>query len=363
MSLLKRLWGLLFRLFPCPAPLGLREIGHPGPTSPILVTCNFDLTVRRLMRVLRHQDCYLLVAESGGVNVWCAAGGHVFDTRSVVSAVKVSGIAARVDHRRLILPPLAGPGVRALDVEEETGFQVVWGPVHMEDLPTFLSSGLVRTPAMRRVRWRWGERLDAALGSLFPFLFVGAAGVALIAPTWLFDYALVTAITFLLFWTVVPWLPGSVGLLRGLTFALLPLSLLGVIRLLAPGQVGWLRGDLLLATGLSLLFGAEVGGLAPTLGSDLDPLLARLGVRSLGNIAFAGTVRTDLLNGFRLLSQDHDRCDACLHCVEVCPLGCWERASDGKASLEHLEACVACTACLLQCRSGAIHAHRREPSA
>jgi CO dehydrogenase/acetyl-CoA synthase gamma subunit (corrinoid Fe-S protein) len=66
MILLKTIWGLLFRLFPCPTPGGLRHVGDPGRQSPVLVTCNFHTTVKRLTRLLEKAgvDAWLLVASS-----------------------------------------------------------------------------------------------------------------------------------------------------------------------------------------------------------------------------------------------------------------------------------------------------------
>ncbi|MFQ5433212.1 MAG: copper oxidase, partial [Nitrospinota bacterium] len=83
MSFIKTVWGLFFRLFPCPSPPGLRKIGSPDSNSPVLVTCNFDLTIKRLEKALRGQNLWLLAARSGGINVWCAAGGDEFNTHSV----------------------------------------------------------------------------------------------------------------------------------------------------------------------------------------------------------------------------------------------------------------------------------------
>ena len=117
MSILKTLWGFLFRLFPCPTKTGLRTLGNPGPDSPILVTCNFDLSVKRLTHILEGLDVWLLVADSKGVNVWCAAVGEEFNTHSVVSVVKTSGIADKVNHRTLILPPLGAAGVKATEIK------------------------------------------------------------------------------------------------------------------------------------------------------------------------------------------------------------------------------------------------------
>ncbi len=81
MNFMYRLWinitETLLRFFPFPVKTGLREIGHPDRTSPVLVTGNFGLTVLRVQRALQGLDCYLLVANSRGINVWCAAsGGH-----------------------------------------------------------------------------------------------------------------------------------------------------------------------------------------------------------------------------------------------------------------------------------------------
>ena len=56
MSFVKTLWGLFFRLFPCPTPVGLRRAGKPTRGSPVLVTCNFHLTVKRLMRILEKAE-------------------------------------------------------------------------------------------------------------------------------------------------------------------------------------------------------------------------------------------------------------------------------------------------------------------
>ncbi|MBU0515020.1 MAG: copper oxidase, partial [Proteobacteria bacterium] len=155
MSWIKTIWGFFFRLFPCPTPVGLRPVGEPGRHSPVLVTCNFDLTVKRVTRLLKRAgvDAWLLVADSKGVNVWCAAGGEELNTHSVVSAVKTSTLVDKVDHRRLILPPLAAPGVRAKNVAKETGWSVHWGPVRAEDIPRYLADGRQRDEGMKRVTY------------------------------------------------------------------------------------------------------------------------------------------------------------------------------------------------------------------
>jgi NAD-dependent dihydropyrimidine dehydrogenase PreA subunit len=357
-SFLKYLWGFFFRLFPCPTHVGLRRVGNPGRDSPVLVTCNFHLTVQRLIRKLTGVDAWLLVAQSRGVNVWCAAGGEELDTRSVVSAVKTSGVADLVDHRILILPPLGAPGISLVDVEDQTGWMVRWGPVRAGDLPAFLSAGKKRTEAMKRVTFDWRERLDAGIGSLFPFYFLGAVGFLIFGPHLVLDYLVVSAAMLLTFLLAVPWIPTT----RGLTKVLLvniPLAVaLVVTEALDIRPAFALRADLIIAMVSLLVYGTELGGIASNQPSDLDPALARLGIARIGNVAFAGTVRTDLLIGTRKLAYVRKRCIGCRSCEEICPQGVWEMDGDKKAVMAHLEACTACRACLVQCRSGAIQAQQ-----
>jgi NAD-dependent dihydropyrimidine dehydrogenase PreA subunit len=357
MTFLKTLWGFLFRLFPCPTPVGLRRVGDPKRDSPVLVTCNFDLTVKRLTRVLKKAgvDAWLLVADSKGVNVWCAAGAEEFNTQSVVAAVKTSGVADEVAHRRLILPPLGAPGVRIQEVREKTGWSPRWGPVRAEDLPLYLARQGKLDERMRRVTYDWRERLDTALGSLFPFYFLGAAAFLLLGRGLLPHYLAVGAAAFVFFMLACPWLPGRIGLTKAIFVDVLLAGALLASEILSPGPSP-VRADLIIAMVMLLVYGAELGGLASTLPSDLDPFLARLGVGAVGNVYFAGTVRTELLNGYRELTYDRDLCDGCRRCFEVCPQGVWKMDAKKRAVFAHQEDCTACRACLVQCRPAAIQA-------
>jgi NAD-dependent dihydropyrimidine dehydrogenase PreA subunit len=365
MSFVKTIWGLLFRLFPCPTPTGLRPVGDPKRNSPVLVTCNFHVTVNRLRRVLEKArvDAWMVVAESKGVNVWCAAGADEFNTQSVVSAIKTSGVEDLVDHRKIILPPLGAPAIRIDEVRRQTGWSPCWGPVRMGDIPRYLAHGARRDERMKRVTYDWRERLDTALGSLFVFYFVGAAGFLLFDRPLLLHYLAVGAATFVLFMLACPWIPGK----RGLTKVIFLEALLGcgMIATESSGIAGWsvLRTDLIIAMVMLLFYGSELGGLTSTLPSDLDPFLARLGLGAVGNVALAGTVRTELLNGYRELRYNRSACNGCRWCCEVCPQGVWEMDQDKRAVLAHRESCTACRACLVQCMTQAIEAPRADDKA
>jgi len=158
----------LLRVLPFPCKTGLLEVGHPDRNSPVLLTCNFRLTVERVKRALEGIDAYLLVANSRGFNAWCAAaGGHLTD-HDVISVLKTSGIDARVDHRQVILPQHSATGIEGKVIHKKAGWEVIWGPVYATSIPAFLAAGLNKTVAMRKVNFGWLQRLEMAVAWAFP---------------------------------------------------------------------------------------------------------------------------------------------------------------------------------------------------
>jgi hypothetical protein len=138
---------------------GLYGVGRPDPESPVLVTANYKLSFDALRSRLAADNAWILVLDTRGINVWCAAGKGTFGTEEVIRRVQSSGLDKVVRHRRLILPQLAATGVAAHGVKKGCGFEVVWGPVKSRDVPLFLRSGLKADSAMRRVTFTLTERL------------------------------------------------------------------------------------------------------------------------------------------------------------------------------------------------------------
>jgi len=120
---------------------GLYAVGNPDAQSPVLVTANYKMSFDRLRAELSGIDAWILVLNTDGINVWCAAGKRTFGTEELVRRIESSGLARVVAHRKLIVPQLGGPGVAAHQVKELSGFRVVYGPIRAEDLPAFLESG------------------------------------------------------------------------------------------------------------------------------------------------------------------------------------------------------------------------------
>lgn len=138
---------------------GLYGVGQPAPESPLLVTANYKLSFDHLRRALGGLDAWIVVLDTKGINVWCAAGKGTFGTAELVHRLAEVKAALLVKHATVVLPQLAGPGVAAHEVRKQSGFKVVYGPVRAEDLPAFLRDGLHASGAMRKVTFTLRERL------------------------------------------------------------------------------------------------------------------------------------------------------------------------------------------------------------
>ncbi len=141
---------------------GLYAAGTPTDESPVLVTANYKMSFDRLRSQLTGLDAWILVLDTKGINVWCAAGKGTFGTDEIIHRVAATKLCELASHRRLIVPQLGAPGVAAHEVRRGSGFRVVYGPVRAEDLPAFLAAGMKATPEMRRVHFPAIDRLAVA---------------------------------------------------------------------------------------------------------------------------------------------------------------------------------------------------------
>ena len=138
---------------------GLYAIGSPTAKAPLMATANYKLSFDVLRAALDGLDAWLLVLDTQGINVWCAAGKGTFGTEELCRRMAVTNAARVVDHTVLVLPQLAAPGVAAHEVQRQSGFKVVYGPVRAEDLPAFLRDRLRASGDMRKVTFKLQERL------------------------------------------------------------------------------------------------------------------------------------------------------------------------------------------------------------
>ena len=159
---LTHLFELVFRWIRVPVEPGLIEFGNPDENSPVFLTCNYDLTVRRVSKYLKNLDCYLLVAPTRGINVWCASCGGDFNAHSVISVIKITDISSKVKHRTIIAPQLSAPGIDVKKVKDETGWNIVFGPVYAKYIPEYVRNGFKKTEKMRKVKFTVRDRLEMA---------------------------------------------------------------------------------------------------------------------------------------------------------------------------------------------------------
>ncbi|CAG1017433.1 partial Corrinoid/iron-sulfur protein large subunit, partial [Burkholderiaceae bacterium] len=138
---------------------GLYALGSPGKDSDVFVSANYGLSFDKLRAGIEGIDAWILVLDTKGINVWCAAGKGTFGTDELVKKIFSTGLFNIVSHRRLILPQLGGPGVAAHEVKRQTGFRVMFGPVKAADLKAFVADGYKATPEMRRVGFGLLDRI------------------------------------------------------------------------------------------------------------------------------------------------------------------------------------------------------------
>jgi hypothetical protein len=138
---------------------GLYMIGSPSDSSPVLVTANYRLTTNHLQKGLGKTDAWILVLNTKGINVWCAAGKGTFGTKELINRIDRTNLASVVKHRKLILPQLGAPGVAAHEVTKATGFSIVYGPIRAADIPAFIAAGNKATAVMRTVTFSFKERV------------------------------------------------------------------------------------------------------------------------------------------------------------------------------------------------------------
>ncbi|NJD90450.1 MAG: acetyl-CoA synthase subunit gamma [Geobacter sp.] len=166
-------------------PPGLYAIGAPDSASPVVVTANYKMTYDLVRSALKGRNLWLLVLETYGINVWCAAGKGTFGTGELVRRIEACGLGAMVAHRELLLPIMGAAGVKGIEVKKRTGFNCRFATLRINDLPGYLDAGMQATREMRELTFSLKERLvltpvelvsslQTALYAL-PLLFIGAA--------------------------------------------------------------------------------------------------------------------------------------------------------------------------------------------
>ena len=240
---------------------GLYSVGNPNDKSPVLASANYKLTFDILRKNLAGLDCWLLILDTKGVNVWCAAGKGTFGTNELVNRIELTQLSEVVSHRKLILPQLGAPGVNANEVAKHTGFSVTFGPVRADDIQAYIADGYKATKEMRRVNFTLTDRIILTPMELVPAIKISLPimGTMLITNQFAkrpFGKSDIAAyVGAILTGSVItpmllPYIPGKAFAWKGWI-----VGLLGTAGILGKSK-GFKKGNRLMSTGQLLLFPA-----------------------------------------------------------------------------------------------------------
>ena len=116
----------------------LYEIGAVGPRSPVLVTTNFALTYYTVAGEVENSKvpAYISVVDTGGLGVLNAYADDKLTAETVIKTVKGHGVMDKVSHNKLVIPGLVA--MLRMEIEDETGWEVIVGPEDAAGIPHFL---------------------------------------------------------------------------------------------------------------------------------------------------------------------------------------------------------------------------------
>ncbi len=259
---------------------GLYRLGDPSPDSPIFVTSNYSLSFDALRSSLSGMDAHILVLDTKGINVWCAAGKGTFGTEEIVKRIEETRLKEVVQQRTIILPQLGAPGVNAHEVRRRSGFKVEYGPVLASDIKEYMK-GHEASAEMRRVRFPLRDRMVLIPVEIVGYLkfFLPAALIMLLLGGIMGGLAVLIVAIFglFLFPMLLPYLPTRqfsskglvLGILGGLLFVLLQ-AWYGGLVMNAAGMIAVIAEVLLMAPPVAYMALNFTGS---------SPIASRTGVR------------------------------------------------------------------------------------
>ena len=125
----------------------------------MFASVNYKLSFDILRKALNGLSAWILVLDTKGINVWCAAGKGTFGTAELVKRINKVKLTNVVNHMRIIVPQLGAVGINADEVRKQTGFKVYFGPVYAKDIKNYIEAGKRKTPEMRKIEFSTLNRL------------------------------------------------------------------------------------------------------------------------------------------------------------------------------------------------------------
>ncbi|MFC1554607.1 mercury methylation corrinoid protein HgcA [candidate division KSB1 bacterium] len=223
---------------------GLYSIGDPDKSSSVFVTANYTLSFDKLRQALKSIDGYIIVLDTKGINVWCAAGKGTFGTDELIRQIENTNLKEIIDHRTLIVPQLGAAGISAHEVKKRSGFKVEYGPIRADDLPEYLVKHKAY-PAMRKVEFGILERASLIPVECINSIILFIISVLILSALSGFQGVVLTVAAFLtgliLFPLLFPYLPGKDFSVKGFILGfVIGLILLYIQLQNSDDQIYWL---------------------------------------------------------------------------------------------------------------------------
>jgi len=255
---------------------GLYKLGNPDESSDVVVSANYRLSFDVLRKNLFGLNVWILVLDTKGVNVWCAAGKGTFGTTELITKLSETNLKNVVNHKRLIVPQLGAPGIASYQVKKSTGFKVMYGPVMAKDIKKFISSGYKASEKERTIRFSWKDRLTLApvevINSL-KYLLAALISINILlglkienssiafSLDYLYEPTLIIITAYLsgAFITpiLLPWVPSRYFAAKGMIVGAITLFVLILFQLISSNPLilfGWLLVTLAISSFLALNF-------------------------------------------------------------------------------------------------------------
>lgn len=229
-------------------PTGIYAIGTPTEKSPLIVSCNYKLTFDLLRRDLEGLNTWILILDTKGINVWCAAGKGTFSTKELLYQLNKYKIKTNFKCGKIIVPQLGAVSMEPHLIRRHLGIEIIYGPVRSSDLKEFIENNYKASNEMRKVKFFLKDRLaliPLEIVNSFKYYFVGLILLilfnfiiksdeifvkSLIQSSWIL---IANGIGTILFPILLPYLPFSYFSLNGLIISL-PISLVLINKIIIP---------------------------------------------------------------------------------------------------------------------------------
>jgi acetyl-CoA decarbonylase/synthase complex subunit gamma len=118
----------------------LYEVNNPSDAAPLLVTTNFSLSYYSVHTEVEASrvPSRILSVDTEGTSVLTAWAADKFNAVTITEAVKKSGVAEKVKHKKMIIP--GHVAVLSAGIQDESGWEVIVGPKEASGIGPFLKN-------------------------------------------------------------------------------------------------------------------------------------------------------------------------------------------------------------------------------